>query len=198
MMDVSKCNQVVDNLVSNAIKFTAPGGCVYLELNCIPPTGSPPPAPATIGTPPCGSSCNAQASRCSGEKGPTVADGTEWRVEITVSDTGQGISPDFESLAFTKFAQANSSEQGAGLGLSISRDLARLMHGDVSLKKTVPGEGSIFAFSFPAAIAPSPGDEEQTPASSQRKGIRNQRSSERPQGWVVRILSGTTCTQIAR
>lgn len=37
MMDVSKCNQVVDNLTSNAIKYIPKGGNLHLELNCWPP-----------------------------------------------------------------------------------------------------------------------------------------------------------------
>jgi signal transduction histidine kinase len=43
-----------------------------------------------------------------------------------------------------------SAHEGAGLGLAISRDLARAMHGDVTVRSTF-GEGATFTLSLPAA-----------------------------------------------
>jgi len=45
------------------------------------------------------------------------------------------------------------AEQGAGLGLSISRDLARAMRGNLTLENT-PGVGSVFKLSLPIAVIP--------------------------------------------
>ena len=81
--------------------------------------------------------------------------GTEgWRIEIAVTDTGPGISPDVQARLFQRFSQADGSSArrhgGAGLGLVIARELARRMGGDVIIDST-PGAGSRFVFSFLAA-----------------------------------------------
>ena len=66
-------------------------------------------------------------------------------VEITVSDTGIGIDPEQQARLFAEFSQAESSTSrrygGTGLGLVISKRLAVLMGGDVTLQSTV-GEGT--------------------------------------------------------
>ena len=83
------------------------------------------------------------------------------RVEIRVSDTGAGIAPQEQSLVFEPFYQADLSstrqQGGTGLGLPLSRDLARRMGGDIVLESE-PGRGSTFVFHFPfrAATAPLP------------------------------------------
>ena len=75
-------------------------------------------------------------------------------VRITVSDTGSGIGPDDLPHVFDRFYRAsNGSDRkaaGLGLGLSISRELARAMGGDISVSST-PGEGSRFTLMLPAA-----------------------------------------------
>ena len=77
-------------------------------------------------------------------------------VTIDVIDTGIGMSEEVISRLFSEFAQADASTSrnfgGTGLGLVISRRLAQLMHGDVTVKSTV-GEGTVFSFSFRAAPA---------------------------------------------
>jgi PAS domain S-box-containing protein len=76
------------------------------------------------------------------------------RVDIIVSDTGPGIPPDKLNAIFEPFVQLGrsrtSQHEGTGLGLAISRDLARAMHGDVSVESTV-GKGSTFTLSLPRA-----------------------------------------------
>ncbi|WP_374075929.1 PAS domain S-box protein [Bdellovibrio bacteriovorus] len=69
-------------------------------------------------------------------------------LEFRVVDTGIGISPEQKSNLFQPFAQADSSTTrrfgGTGLGLFLSRKLARLLGGDVILDKSVSGKGSTF------------------------------------------------------
>jgi PAS domain S-box-containing protein len=112
--DAEKARQIVLNLVTNAIKFTEPGGTI------------------TVGY----------------EAG---ADG----VLIRVRDTGRGIPPEQIGRIFDPFVQVDrhltaESQQGVGLGLAISRDLARGMGGDLAAEST-PGQGSTFTLRLPAA-----------------------------------------------
>lgn len=74
---------------------------------------------------------------------------------IRVADTGSGVSPAMTESIFEPFAQADASATrryaGVGLGLSISRSLAREMDGDVVLEKSDPG-GSTFALILPQPV----------------------------------------------
>ena len=67
---------------------------------------------------------------------------------ITVRDTGIGLTEEQQAKLFTPFMQADSSHTrrygGTGLGLALSRKIARLLGGDVELVRSRPGEGSIF------------------------------------------------------
>lgn len=116
--DRDKVDQIVLNLLSNATKFTAPGGRV------------------------------------------TLAAGTEQgRGYVRVSDTGRGIPPEMAARIFDPFVQVDrrrteSSQQGVGLGLAISRELARGMGGDLSVQSEEE-RGSVFTLVLPLAIAPS-------------------------------------------
>jgi signal transduction histidine kinase len=75
-------------------------------------------------------------------------------VAITVSDTGPGIPADRVDDVFEPFVQLgrslSSGHEGAGLGLAISRDLARAMKGDVTVQ-TTSGKGAAFTVSLPKA-----------------------------------------------
>lgn len=73
---------------------------------------------------------------------------------ISISDTGAGIDPSDHKKLFGRFQQLSSktiSQRGSGLGLYLTRELARKMGGDVWLEKSVIGKGSIFIFSLPIA-----------------------------------------------
>lgn len=78
-------------------------------------------------------------------------------VVIQVWDTGVGIAPELQEAVFTEFMRgagapaAPGSEEGLGLGLSIVRRLAGLLHGEISLR-SVPGKGSVFSLWVPAGI----------------------------------------------
>ena len=74
------------------------------------------------------------------------------RVHMLVRDTGPGIPPEKAAEIFEPFVQLgrslSSGHEGVGLGLAISRDLARAMGGDVTVAST-PGEGATFTLSLP-------------------------------------------------
>ena len=76
-------------------------------------------------------------------------------VKIFVSDTGIGISDEKHDSIFAEFQQADGSTSrkygGTGLGLSVTRSLARMMGGDITVSSQV-GKGSVFIFSFLAAL----------------------------------------------
>jgi GAF domain-containing protein len=81
-----------------------------------------------------------------------VADGREW-VELTVADSGIGMTAEQQAKLFQDFTQADSLTArrygGTGLGLAISRKLARMMAGDVTVASDA-GKGSVFTVRLPA------------------------------------------------
>lgn len=75
---------------------------------------------------------------------------TDEGIQFSVSDTGKGIAPDQLEVVFEEFQQAESASgrdprAGAGLGLTISRQLLDLMNGRIWAESTL-GEGSVFHF----------------------------------------------------
>lgn len=110
--DGEKLQQIVINLLANAVKFTDPGGRIDLG---------------------------------------GAASGTQAR--IIVSDTGRGIAAHQLARVFEPFVQVDAqltrTQEGVGLGLAISRDLARGMGGDLTAEST-PGTGSTFTLTLPA------------------------------------------------
>ena len=134
--DDERVRQILVNLLSNAVKFTAPGGKISVEI-----ARSRTPDPDTrLAT-------------------------TRSYVSFRVVDTGAGIPEEKLLSIFDPFVQVESghsrTREGSGLGLTISRRLARLMGGDLTVKSVV-GEGSSFTLWLPAdllakdAVAPTP------------------------------------------
>jgi signal transduction histidine kinase len=79
----------------------------------------------------------------------------EGDVEFRVRDTGPGIAPEDQQRIFQEFEQVPGTRGGTGLGLPISRKLARLLGGELTVHSR-PGEGSTFSLRLPFA-APPPG-----------------------------------------
>ncbi len=128
--DAKRLQQVVKNLVSNALKFTHEGG-VTVRFH----------RPAA-GTDLSRSGLDAKQS-----------------LAISVTDTGIGIAPEHQKLVFEAFRQVDGGTSrkygGTGLGLSISRELARILGGELTLVSGT-GKGSTFTIYLPfAAPAPS-------------------------------------------
>jgi HAMP domain-containing protein/signal transduction histidine kinase/CheY-like chemotaxis protein len=114
--DISRLQQILKNLLSNAFKFTSRGSVVM-----------------TI-------------SRST--EGPH-----ENLLSFSVKDTGIGISIDKQKLIFEAFQQADGTTSrkygGTGLGLTISREIARLLGGSIDVV-SAPDQGSTFTLSLPA------------------------------------------------
>jgi signal transduction histidine kinase/DNA-binding response OmpR family regulator len=88
-----------------------------------------------------------------------VVDGRSW-IELAVSDTGIGMTPEQQAKLFEEFSQADSSTArrygGTGLGLAITRKLARMMGGDVTVTSEA-GKGSTFTVRLPGPAEPAAG-----------------------------------------
>jgi signal transduction histidine kinase len=70
-------------------------------------------------------------------------------VRFSVLDKGPGIPPKFQPYLFEKFYRVPGAERtGAGLGLSIAREIVRAHHGSIGVKST-PGQGAEFYFDLP-------------------------------------------------
>jgi signal transduction histidine kinase len=85
-----------------------------------------------------------------------VTDGRDW-IELAVADTGIGMTPEQQAKLFEEFSQADATTAqrfgGTGLGLALSRKLARMMGGDVTVTSE-PGKGSVFTVRLPGGTAP--------------------------------------------
>jgi PAS domain S-box-containing protein len=114
MGDPSRLQQVVWNLLTNAVKFTPRGGRVKVSLGRV-----------------------------------------NSRVEIAVSDTGEGIAPEFLPHVFERFRQADQrttrQHGGLGLGLAIVRHLVELQGGTVRADSAGEGTGATFTVTLPVA-----------------------------------------------
>ena len=120
--DKLRINQIIFNILSNAVKFTPEGGTITYQI---------------------------QSKPLSSDK-----------VAIThiISDTGIGISPEFQKNLFKPFVQEgridNSELRGSGLGLSIVKKMVDLMHGTIEVSSNL-GKGSTFTLHFVFDMIPA-------------------------------------------
>jgi two-component system sensor histidine kinase BarA len=122
LQDRGKIEQILNNLLSNAVKFTPDGGRIHV----------------------------------------TAHQDRRGDLRLTISDTGVGISESEQVVVFEKFRQGASAlaggdalkreYSGSGLGLSIVRELCRLLGGDVTLESEL-GRGSEFTVILPWSVA---------------------------------------------
>lgn len=112
--DAIRLQQVMANLLSNALKFTEPGGCVTVRVA----------AAGTVG-------------------------------EVSVTDTGIGMSPEFLPKAFDRFRQADTSLTraygGLGLGLWVVKQVVDAHGGHVRAQSPGHGQGTTVTFTLPLA-----------------------------------------------
>src|SRR5215831_5010517 len=120
--DAKRLQQILRNLLSNAFKYTKDGG-VAMRIG-----------PANSGWTP----------------GLGRLDGADGVVAFSISDTGMGIHKDQHEVIFDAFQRVDGSAHsgGAGLGLSISRELAQRLGGEIRVV-SAPGKGSTFTLYLP-------------------------------------------------
>lgn len=142
--DPSRLQQVVWNLLSNAVKFTPQGGKVQVRLEQIEEAGV-----REEGEIASHSSDNLTTSL------PHLSN-TAY-AQLTVTDTGKGISADFLPYVFDYFRQADSTTTrrfgGLGLGLAIVRHLVELHGGTVQATSPGDEQGATFVVRLPIMAA---------------------------------------------
>ena len=108
-------------------------------------------------------------------------------VEITVTDTGAGISPAFLPDVFDRFRQqdggTNRQHGGLGLGLAIARSLVELHGGTIAADSDGPGRGAAFTVRVPAealgVAGPEPRTRRETVRDAALRGVRGTRCRRR-------------------
>jgi signal transduction histidine kinase len=100
-------------------------------------------------------------------------------VRFSVSDKGPGVATKYQPYLFEKFYRVPGAERtGAGLGLSIAREIVRAHHGSIGLK-SVPGQGAEFYFDIPfheGAVIPQPQPAPAVTATKSLRGANNPRT----------------------
>lgn len=138
--DPMHLRQILVNLLGNAVKFTTTGSITVRATLVLDPARL----------------LEERAVR----QRPLLAAGGSW-IALQVADTGIGIAEKDQQRIFDEFEQvdsgsrADSVRRGTGLGLTITRRLARLLDGDISVE-SVAGHGAVFTCWLPVDPAPRP------------------------------------------
>ncbi len=131
--DADKVSKIVNNLISNALKYTHRDGSVIVDLSLITSDDIP---DAQNLIPPFDST-STMYNRF---------------IKIKITDTGIGIAPNELSIIFNRFKRLESNDenhaQGTGIGLSLTKELVLLHNGHIRVKSTL-GKGSQFSVFLP-------------------------------------------------
>ena len=114
--DSMRIQQMVTNILSNAVKYTADGGRIDFSITELP--------------------SNSKGIGC---------------YEFTVQDNGMGMTEEFQKIMFDPFTRADdmrtSKIQGTGLGMTIARNFAQMMNGDIKVESEL-GKGTRFTITI--------------------------------------------------
>ncbi|MDR0448494.1 MAG: response regulator, partial [Treponema sp.] len=127
--DDQRLAQIITNLLSNSVKFTPEHGTIHIDTRLVKE-----------------------------ESGKSNEDtGSPCTIQISVTDSGIGISSEQQSHLFQSFQQAESSTTrkfgGTGLGLSISKNIVEMMDGKIWIESEL-GKGAKFTFTVQVKRAP--------------------------------------------
>jgi PAS domain S-box-containing protein len=142
--DFDRLQQVVWNLLSNALKFTPEAGRVKVELEQVERDRS-------------------ERDRGERDRGELLTASSY--IQLTITDTGKGIAAEFLPHVFDRFQQADRtsrSQDGLGLGLTIARQLVELHGGMIAAASEGEGKGATFTVKLPVSQLP-----EQSPADTE-------------------------------
>lgn len=124
--DGTRLQQVLRNLISNALRFTPSGGSITISASVIE------------------------------EEDTTPSTEPQKVVALQVRDTGSGIAPEYQERIFDRFYQIpldhSGRTSGQGLGLAIVKMIVELHGGHVSVE-SAPGQGSTFTFTIPGLLS---------------------------------------------
>jgi PAS domain S-box-containing protein len=133
--DFRRLQQVMSNILSNAIRFTPPEGRVEVQ-------------------------CGAD----------------DHHVQIEITDSGEGIAPDFLPYVFDRFRQADSRSTrkhgGLGLGLAITRYLVQQHNGEITAESAGAQQGTTIRVRIPLRPAPASGEDPGAPALASEMELR--------------------------
>ncbi|MCB9355780.1 MAG: hypothetical protein H6575_14540, partial [Lewinellaceae bacterium] len=157
--DAGKTELVLNNLISNALKFTPTAGQVVVSVNVVRVPNSDDLSPSDVEA-----------------------------IEIRIADTGIGIAPENMGKIFERFYQVDDSNTkagaGTGIGLALSKELAELMGGGIQVESELE-KGSVFTFWIPASapkLAAPPGSRSNEAGEAMGAPLRTPASLEREPG----------------
>ena len=168
LFDPDKVETIVNNLISNAIKYTEEGGIVSVHLSLVFST----------------------------EDEDTLNNVPERQfIEISVKDTGKGISQNNIEKIFTRFFRIDSKNEttGTGIGLSLVKELVKLHKGNIYVISK-PGKGSKFTVRLPFETEMEPEQSEILQDTEERKVHASDRKAsnddipEKPDARIMLIV----------